>query len=539
MPGEPWSDRKRRRASLAAVAALCFLAFLVALWITRDRYPAPPDSLHNAIVARNLARGNGFEINMINYHVGRSADVEHVAEMHGMLQPIALAGLFALTGPERAMIRVPGFLYVALTGFVAFLYAQRMFGTGAGLLAVALTLSSPLLWMWAWFGSDDAGFAFWFLLALYALDVAIEKRSLGRFAIAGLAAAFTLLQKLSGLILLAPLLAIGLDRGAPARSRWRSAAIWLAPWSLALALNAVRNRIATGSWTFRFGSIGWIYKAYGIEPYFGVYDPIPSLPHVLGSLGSERLVSIVLGQLGDFARASLSLTPIFSADPLNRLMAPGFLSLVGLAALAFHARRQPRFAALSALSLLGSVGFVCGVWHYEIRYFAPLVPLLAISIAGAIVAVWPVPPIRRKQVIALAASGFGLAAVALAVADFALSLRAVPLFGGPLGCQKALDWIERETAPSDRILTFDPWNTSWETERPSIVIPSGPRSDVEKVIAWYAPTWLVVSPELLRQGSVQRIRAMLADPTLPLAAPPVFIDGDCAIHRIATSATGP
>ena len=187
MPGEPWSDRKRRRASTGGGAPPCaFWPFSSPSGSRATTTPLRPTALHNAIVARNLARGNGFEINMINHHVGRFADVEHVAEMHGMLQPVALAGLFALAGPERAMIRVPGFLYVALTGFVAFLYARRMFGTGAGLVAVALTLSSNLLWMWAWFGSDDAGFAFWFLLALYALDVAIEKRSLGRFAIAGL-----------------------------------------------------------------------------------------------------------------------------------------------------------------------------------------------------------------------------------------------------------------------------------------------------------------------------------------------------------------
>lgn len=146
---------------------------------------------------------------------------------------------------------------------------------------------------------------------------------------------------------------------------------------------------------------------------------------------------------------------------------------------------------------------------------------------------------RRNDAIALAATGLGLAAVALAVGLFALSLRAIPVFGGPLPCQTALDWIRRETAPSDRILTFDPWSTAWETERASIVIPSGPRSDVEKVVARYGPAWLVVTPEYLREGSVQRIREMVANPTAAFSASPVFLDGDCAIYRIATSASGP
>ncbi len=517
------------------MGAACALWLFCALWITRDHYPVSPDTLHHGIVARNLARGNGFTINMIHYHVGQHAEVEHVPEMHAILQPVALAGLFALFGPEQAMFRVPGFTYMALTGFVAFLYARRGFGAGAGLVACTLTLASSLLAQWAWIGSDDAGFAFWFLVAVFALDVAIEKRSARGFALAGLAAALALLQKLSGMILLAPMLAIALNRETSVRTRLRWTASWLAPFALAFGLNAVRNRIASGGWGFRFGSIGWIYKTQGIEAYYGVYDPIPSLASVLGSIGSERVISVIRDQLEVFARAVLSPTPVFAVDPLNRLMAPGFLSLLALLALAIHARRRPRFAVLATLSLLGSVGFICGIWHYEIRYFTQLVPLFAISISGSIVPKESFAQPRRQTAFAMALSATGLAIVALSVGLFARSLQTIPLFGGAAACSRALAWIRSETAPNDRILTIDPWTTTWETQRASIVVPFGPREDVEKVIAWYHPTWLLVQPRLLRPRSTQRIQEMLANPTATFSASPVLVDGACSVHRITTS----
>ena len=435
---------------------------------------------------------------MIQYHVGRFAAVEHVPEMHGILQPIALAGLFAFGGPERALFRVPGFVYVSLTGFVAFLFGRRVFGTGAGLVACALTLTSNLLLLWAWFGEDDAGFAFWFLLALYALDVAIEKRSrpaLRRRRTRGRPRPAPEAQRPDP---------AGADAGHPSergpslRSRLRSLAIWLAPWTLALALCLARNQAASGSWMFRFGPIDWIFKAYGLEAFFGVYDTMPSLASVLDSLGLVKVISIVLKQLADFARAALS--PTLDFDPINRIMGPAFLSLVGLAALALHARRRPRFAALFALSVLGAVGFVCGIWHFEVRFFTPLVPCWPSRSVGPSPRAGP--PRRRRAPLHCKGitAGVGLALVALSVWAFSVALQVIPIFAGPTACGAAIDWIRRETAASDRILTFDPWTTSWETERATIVVPSGSRSDVEKVVAWYAAELALLPTVALAPG---------------------------------------
>ena len=94
-------------------------------------------------------------------------------------------------------------------------------------------------------------------------------------------------------------------------------------------------------------------------------------------------------------------------------MTPGFLAIAGLVGLVVIARRRPRFARLALLSLLGAIGFVCVVWHYETRYFTLLIPLLAISLGGAIDALVSLARRRGGAVAAFATAGVGIGAVAL------------------------------------------------------------------------------------------------------------------------------
>jgi hypothetical protein len=517
-----------------AVALSCALVFAFDLWHSRGRYPVSPDAFHHAIVARNLVHGHGFRINMIQYHVGHYDGVEHVAEMHGMLQPVLLAGLFAFSGPERAMFRVPGFAYVAASGFLAFLYARRLFGAGAGVIACVLTLANGLLWFWAWYGQDDAGFAFWFLLAIFALDVALEKRTAASFVLAGLAAGGALLQKLTALILLAPMLAILLfRRGAPFRARLAWAGTWLAPWTLVFALYLLRNQASSGSPMFRFGAIDWVYKNQGLEAFFGVYDELPPLLTILRSIGWPRVIEIVTGQLGDFARATLSLVPVSGVDIEHYIAIPAFLSALGVAALLLHARRAPRFAALVALSYLAAAIFICCVWHFEMRFLTMLVPLLAVSLAGLVAGVWPLLRAPLARAGAAAAVALALAALVHAAFVFQRTWLEVPGAFSPMdACPGAIQWIRSETAPSDRILAFDPWTIAWETGRDAIVVPSGNRLDVEGIVARYRPAWLVVQPVFLRPRTRELIASMIALPTPGFAATPALVDGACAIYRI-------
>jgi hypothetical protein len=506
---------------------------------TRGCHPLPPDAAHTAVIARNLVRGNGFTIDFIQYHVGGFDAITHVPEMHGVLQPVLLAGFFAVLGEERSLVRVPGMLYAALTAALAFVYARRLFGDAAGLVACALTLSSGLLWFWSLLGLDDAGFAFWCLLAIFALDVALERRSPRAYLLAGAAAAGALLQKHTGLILLAPLLAVfALGRDAPRRERLRCAALWLAPWSAVVALYFVRNWLASGTLMFRFGPIDWIFKAHGLEGFFAVYETPPTLIGVLASIGPAGVAGIVARQLAGFARAAFAPAPWLGGDAFSRITEPAFLAPLGFASLALVARAAPRFATLALLSTLASVGLVCGLWHFEPRFMSHLVPLLAIATGGALVLGARAARERWGRGAGAAAVASGIAVLAL---DAGLFARGAGWRGGvsqePTDpCARSLEWIRRETPAGDRILTLNPWQTTWETERPSIVVPSGPREAVERVTERYEPAWLVVAPILGREASVETLRQMVSNPTERFAAEPAFSDGYCSVYRIGGAA---
>jgi hypothetical protein len=246
------------------------------------------------------------------------------------------------------------------------------------------------------------------------------------------------------------------------------------------------------------------------------------------------VVEIVAGQLADFARTVLSPAPWMAGDPFRNLTGPPFLAPLGIASLAVVARAAPRFASITLLALVAAVAFICGIWHFELRFFTMLVPLLAISTAGALAVTARSARARLGRGPAAAVGALGVALVALAVTVLASWPPTTRVASGHHVCAGSLDWIRRETLPADRILTFDPWTTAWATERPAIVVPSGARRDVERVIARWGPRWLVVRPMPGRGSSLRTVRAMLAKPTRRFAAQPVFSDGDCDVYRITS-----
>ena len=201
--------------------------------------PPASDSLHYADIARNLLRGNGFEIDFIEYHLGLRPGVRHVPEHHGILRPLALAPLFAVFGTDPALLRVPGQLYRALAGVVGFFLARRLFGTAAGVVATLLILGDGLLGVTALNGSDDMGFAFFCLCTIAALERGLRGGRDAWFALAGLAAGFAVLEKQIGVflpaVLVAPLVVAWRAPSLAALRRDRARARAVLPLLLALS----------------------------------------------------------------------------------------------------------------------------------------------------------------------------------------------------------------------------------------------------------------------------------------------------------------
>ena len=334
---------------------LCAAWLAVALHGTSGVVLMTPDTAQYAITARSIVRGEGYTINMIRFFPGLYDSVRHVPELHGLLMPIALAALFRVTGVDGTLIRIPGLVCVALAAFVAFLFARRVFGEVAGFLACFMTLANWTTLLWACSGTDDTGFAFFFLCSMYFLYLGLSERRDAHFALAGTCAGLALLEKLSGLVI--PGIFLGavllLARDVPWRTALRWAIYFILPFAPCLSLYMARNYAAYGGLMFRLGALHWLIKLGGMHAFWvQFYDKPPGFFEVLASIGWKEVVLILFRELQKFL-SLVFLPEVPVGGNLNQL---GW-SLLSIPVILW---RNTRFAGIALLSLLGFTVFVCG-----------------------------------------------------------------------------------------------------------------------------------------------------------------------------------
>jgi hypothetical protein len=522
----------------AGLAGLACAAFLAAwLVVTPGGVVPGPDAQHYADVARNLLRGNGPKVDIVEYHLGLRDGVRHVPEHHGMLRPFALLPLFAAFGPGSALLRVPGFAYLALTGWVGFLLARRLFGTAAGALAAVLILGDGLLVFCALHGADDMGFAFWCLCAVAALEAGLARGRSLWFALAGLAAGLALLEKQIGVflpaLLLAPLVA---RRGAPRPLALGRAALALAPFLLCFALYLVRNQLSYGSFAFRLYPLHLILDAAGFEGVYRLFPATVGAGPILDAIGRTNVLAGMLDELGAFARAVVGLPLPGARGPFA---GSNLVVALGLASLALVVRVRPLYSLVCLLCAGGALGFVCAAWHVEFRYFAFLVPLCAVALAGAVsLGLRGVGRGGTRAGLRLAALVAGLASLSPAAAGVAgvardaaralLSPR-LPAAAPAPQCADAFAWIRAHTQAGESFLGVDPWALAWHADRPAIMAPAGGVGPIETVVRHYDVRFLVLQPFPGRHRTRGALAAFAARPPAELRAELVFDGEHCDV----------
>jgi hypothetical protein len=123
-----------------------------------------------------------------------------------------------------------------------------------------------------------------------------------------------------------------------------------------------------------------------------------------------------------------------------------------------------------AAALVALPAVVCTLWHAEPRYFAVVVPLAAVVLAGALAP-------RRLPGAAAAA-----ALVLLGAAGLVPTARAFARLPGP--CPGAVEWLARHGGDA-RVLTLDPWTLAWAADRETVMIPSGGVDAIARVARRY------------------------------------------------------
>jgi hypothetical protein len=473
---------------LLLAAAIAGAALILNVLATRDLPWVTPDGANYGIVARSLLAGQGFTENVVPFHPGPFASVRHVPEPHGLLQPFVLAPLFAALGESPAVLRLPGLVYAALSGVVVFVWGRRLFGTAAGLLACLLTVTNVALAYFGVLGTDDAGFAFFLVATLAALDRALDTRSGRDFLLAGVFAALTLLQKAGGICVAGILLAVALF---PPRPRARALALLWAPFLVALGLYFLRNHLAHGSVLFRISPLDWHLRADGFEGMMQLFAEPPGLLETLRGFGPARVAAIVGHDLAKLGAAVLPGPPWLFPNPVFTLATPAFLPALGLAAVPLLARWYGGPAALTGLALLGMTVLLGVLWHVELRFLGFLIPLTSLWVAGLVVTGARLAGARRRVAARVAAVAVAIALVAPGVWAFVGMQRTFRTVPDLSPCRAALEWLSARSLPEDRVLTFDPWLAAWLTGRDAIMIPSGGGAELAAVARRYDAHWLL------------------------------------------------
>jgi hypothetical protein len=316
------------------------------------------------------------------------------------------------------------------------------------------------------------------------------------------------------------------DVGVRRTGRWLG--LLFGPFLLAVCVYGVRNYLAHGSLDFRMTPLYWILRVEGYEGVNRLFAEPPSLAGALGLIGWRRVGNIVLSDVRLFGASVLRLRPVIHPDPLGVLMVPAFLPALALCGIPLYARRAPVMVGLFAASVVGSVAFLCGLWHFEMRYFAMLIPLFAVWAAGVFAFAARAGRVARWMSVAGA-----LAVVGLSAASVVKMERVLPALSVLNSCPRALAWVVRDVGPTERLLTFDPWFAAWAADRETIMIPSGGVQAIARVARRYDAHWLLAYPWSNRPLTSRTVMAMADEGDADgLRVATRYDDGACRVYRL-------
>lgn len=508
------------------VTAACGVGWaIVTLALTPSGTPFPPDALEYAEVARSLVRGDGYTINMTEFHAGFLSSIRHAPELHGLLEPLFMVPLFAVTGARETMIRVPGVLLASCVGFVTFFVGRHHFGSKTGCLAALCVLFHPSLSYVALLADDDIGASIFALLSFFFFSKGIEaqKGSLW-FGLSGVSVALATLQKITGLVLPLALAASALA----AQGVWRKVGLrgWLMvliPALVALGAYGLRNYLAHGGLGFRFSPIDWLAKDRP-EAYFALYEQAPSLSDVWKRLGPRRIVELIFVQVR-------ALGHVVRENVLLSIAAP--VALVSL-------RRYQWFAAFVTLYTILLAGAVCVAYHVESRYLAPLVPFLTMTIVAGLAQAIPsadrfVPPAFTKAFV-------GLSIAVLLGRELWGSIATVSVLGHAAArtgrCDDAIRFVRSSVGVAEPVLTQNPWFVSWKADRAAVVAPTNGEPALLTVIRRYETKWAFVGASAVWAPNLGEL---LTRPSFAarIRSERIFHGAECDVYRVGASAPKP
>ncbi|OGO57139.1 MAG: hypothetical protein A2V85_03150 [Chloroflexi bacterium RBG_16_72_14] len=495
--------------------------------------PAYPDSFYYVNVARELAAGNGFNVDFIWIfpEVGGTIPPNPVLPIPSNAHWMPLASLVQvpfiwLLGPIPMASALPFAIVGALAAPLAWAIARdaalpSYVAVGAGVMTALPGLSFVYM-------AQPDNFSLYQPLVAGALWLAARGlHGDGRaFALAGLLAGLATLSRNDGVLVLTVLVAaIGWDRLRGRRIPWAAAAGSIGLFLVAVAPWYLRQLAVFGSLSPSTAS-GKVLYVREIAEWNSITIPA-NLDHLLG-MGIGPLLATRVGGL-------MAAAFIFS-------VLVGVLILVPLmTAGAWRHRRSTTFGPYFAYAVLlfafsalvSAVHVPGGTFIHSAVALAPHGYVLALE--GVVVLVAWVSGRRRRWDAAQASRLFTGAAVAF-VAIVAIG-GSFAVHGGWAGKRDRMQAVaagldDAGAAAADRVMSIDAAGYRYWTGRGGVVLVNDPLETVEQVARAYDIRWLVLEAA----DSVPAAEAILIEGRRPAwVGAPVLQREDVAVYPVCTT----
>ncbi len=497
-----WNALDQRTIARAIIGALVvtYAIFTVAVIVHVD-FIGHADYADNAVRARNIVQGHGDVIDYIPQFYRQFPMVVHPAETWPPLQVWMIAAFFRVLGISTVVAKLPNVaVMAALLACIAAVGAWR-WSRRIGILAAFFLAAMPLFFEDTLFPVNDLVFTL--LFALFAVALyrawceplpASMRPAATRWRIwlpdlfVGATAGLLLLAKPSGAVLIAgaAVTTFAVARRLGARMRWAGAGVAAATALVVYAPWAIRNLVTFGSPVYSTESLdAWVLKYDPRQPSEGIYRLFwgHDLPHprLLIGYGYDHFLAV---QAHQFVQ--------LGADITRGALLPRVLIPFALLGLIIGVSRRSGFGLILAGAIVPYTLFVLLYWHYEIRYFLVVVPWLLLFAAAGIEWTYDALVTWFAGMWQRALPPILVALLLLAVfipAGRDISVRADAQTGGD-AMVAVSDWLAQNTPADAVIMTRNPWEVSWHSERRTVMLPLGSLDDVYAVMRQYHVTYL-------------------------------------------------
>ncbi len=470
-------DAEPTASRLLVIGLAIWIGF--SLWvILHTDFIGHADYADNAVVARNFVLGKGMVTNYVAQFYRHYPELSHPSDTWPPLQPLLIAVAFTVLGISTWAAKVPNLIAMAILAVVVYRWTRELVSPAAGLFGATAVLTHDYLFSGVVYPLNDVALTLILFLFLLGCTAHLETGVLrpGMAVRLGVLLGLATLAKPSGALFAFSLVIPLADQLKRGQLNWRmwgllaaSAAVVYLPW-------AVRNMLLFGIPFYSTETHDAFVLRYR-PPWENIYriywDNPPGVRDFLRA-GWDLWMQTTWDEMRN----------LWTTFALGRLMPPALL-LMALGGVVSLRGRAVKLLWVTLPGLTAYTAFIVSYWHVETRYFLPLVPLLTLWAAYFLrglsgLATRPVRVLMAPAAILLVLCFQG----GEVVSD---SLR---YYTSPTAIVEAAKWAKTNLPPDAVVMTRNPWEFSFHSERMSVMIPAGTAADAALVAKTYGARYL-------------------------------------------------